>query len=254
MDSDLVQLITDLVMAELGVPSEVSRPAAGPPSAPAPALTRQVLVCPVAGPAGSLDLFWQALREVPDVGWLLVRVPGADLESARRLLVGKFKEIDPVASWDEVIGRVEAVILPTLTVDLMARLSLLLHDQPAAGAALAGIIQGKPVLAGATELNDIRRSSGRLPGGFLTVFHQYVRTLEGLGVQILEPPALVARLDRSRAATVSSSARGRDVVTVEDLEAAARAGQKRLSLAPGTIVTPLAWDKAREMGIEMSFA
>lgn len=266
METDLVQLITELVMAELSKadsePSAASLPVAGkagsetPPSVDPvlPGPRRQVLVCPVVGHSASLDPFWLQLREASEVSWLVVRVPGVCLHSCEQKLLGRCKLIDVPANWNELLGRVEAVVLPTLTTDLMARLSLLLSDVPAAGAALAGIVQGKPVLASASEANEIRRASGRLPGGFLNVFHQYLRQVESLGVQILEPPALIERLAGARAAFAGSSARGRDVVTVEDLEAAVRAGQKQMQLAPGTIVTPLARDKAREMGIEMSFA
>ncbi len=44
------------------------------------------------------------------------------------------------------------------------------------------------------------------------------------------------------------------MVTFSDLEAAARAGLKVLQLTPGTIVTPLAREKAAQMGIEVRFS
>ena len=261
MDSDLVGLITELVLAELGKSAPADAPA---PSAPAPVSEpkpvarpkRLAMICPAPGSTVSQEPLWLALREISDLGWLLVRTPGVCLDQARQALGGgKIQEIDPPSSWDDPVSRVEAGILPVLTIDLMARLGLLLSDQPAAGAAITAIVQGKPVLACASELNQVRRSSGRLPGGFLSVFHQHVRSLEGLGVQVLEPPALANQLGRTKAASApTASARGRDVVTVEDLEAVARAGQKKMMLSPGTIVTPLARDKAAQMGIEMSFS
>ena len=52
---------------------------------------------------------------------------------------------------------------------------------------------------------------------------------------------------------LAARAGGRDVVTVEDVEAVRRSGSKQLQVAMGTIVTPLAAQRASEWGIEVSF-
>ena len=57
-------------------------------------------------------------------------------------------------------------------------------------------------------------------------------------------PVPVAPSDRSG---------GRAVVTVKDVEALRQAGTGRLEVAIGTIVTPLASQRAAEWGIEVSF-
>jgi hypothetical protein len=148
----------------------------------------------------------------------------------------------------------EAVVLPVFRLEVISRTALLLSDVPASAAALAGVMQGIPVLASAHEVDLLKRSSGRLPGPFLSLFHQHLRAVEGMGIQILESDALITRLGARVSAAPTSAGKGRDVITFSDLEAAARAGQKVLQLTPGTIVTPLAREKAAQMGIEVRFS
>ena len=126
-------------------------------------------------------------------------------------------------------------------------------DVPAVAAALHGLSLGIPVYASSFEPEKLRRSTGRLPGGFQSAYFQHLRTVESLGVQVLEASQIANRLG-SKARPLLASARGRDVLTVEDLDAFARSGSRQLKVAPGTIVTPLARDKAQSMGIEVIYS
>ena len=246
MDPSLVQLITDLVMAELsGTETNAEPPACSAPETP----KRKVLLCPA---PGSADPLWAALREVKGVHWLCT-CDDASPDLARKL-GSPVQTTRSKGAWDEVVNEVEAVVLPVLTLELVSKLALLIADRPPVQAALAGVIQGKPVLACSSEPNRLRRASGRLPGGFLSAYHAHLRGLEALGVQLLEPPALAARLSGVFVKSTGDARSGRDVLTVADLEAAARAGTRVLQVAPGTIVTPLARDVAQQMGIEVSFS
>ena len=168
--------------------------------------------------------------------------------------LGPIRWIDPPSLWDELIHSMEAVVLPVFRLEVVSRTALLLSDIPASAAAIAAVMQGIPVLAWAHEVDQVKRASGRLPGPFLSLFHQHLRNVEGMGIQVLETAALVSRLGVRVAAPASAAGKGRDVITVSDLEAAARAGQKFLQLVPGTIVTPLARDMAAQMGIEVKFS
>jgi hypothetical protein len=151
---------------------------------------------------------------------------------------------------------VEAVVLPALPLEVVSKLGLLIPDVPAVAAALEGVMQGRPVWAASLEVDKFRRSSGRLPGGLQSAYYQHLRALEGLGIQVLQPPELARKLQGGAAQTAiaSGSSKGRDVLTVEDLEAALKAGQRVLTLTPGTIVTPLAREKAQTMGIEVIYS
>ena len=72
-----------------------------------------------------------------------------------------------------------------------------------------------------------------------------------MGVTFLGAGELAGALAGPGAASVTSTSTGRDVVTLEDLEAVRRRGQKVLEVSAGAIVTPLARQAAREMGIEV---
>ena len=245
MDASLIQLVTDLVMAEMSR-GEGVKPS--PPVEAAPRGRRLLLV-----PAPSVqaeEALWTGLRELPGVSWTGVRVNGV----CEKRIGDWLRWVDPPAVWDELVHSMEAVVLPVFRLEVISRTALLLSDVPASAAAVAGVMQGVPVLASAFEVDQLKRASGRLPGPFLSLFHQHLRSVEGMGIEVLESAALVARLGRKVAAPVSSARGGRDVVTVSDLEAAARAGQKVLQLTPGTIVTPLARDVAVKMGIEVRFS
>ncbi len=254
MDASLIQLITDLVMAE------VSRSEGAQPSAPAQAAPsgeqarggRRLLLVPAPAPFASMEPLLSSLREVPGVTWTAVRVAGV-CEKRVSAALGVARWVDAPLLWDELVHSMEAVVLPVMRLEILSRVANLLSDVPASAAAVSGVMQGVPVMASSLEVDNLKRSSGRLPGPFLSLFHQHLRTVEGMGVQVLENEALVRRLGARVAAPATAAGKGRDVITVSDLEAAARAGQKVLQIVPGTIVTPLARDMAARMGIEVTY-
>lgn len=238
--------------------AEVNRGEGAPPSpqaAPSGEKARggrRLLLVPAPAPFASMEGLLSSLREVPGIHWTAVRVAGVCEKRVDQAL-GAARWIDPPLLWDELIHSMEAVVLPVFRLEVLSRVAHLLSDVPASAAAVSGVMQGVPVLAGALEVDHLKRSSGRLPGPFLSLFHQHLRTVEGMGIQVLENEALVRRLGVKMAAPAGAAGKGRDVITVSDLEAAARAGQKVLQVVAGTIVTPLARDKAAQMGIEVIF-
>lgn len=213
---------------------------------------RPLLLVPAPAPFSAFEGLLASLRDLSGIAWTGVRVPGVCEKRVSQAL-GPLRWIDAPLLWDELVHSMEAVVLPVLRLEVLSRVANLLSDIPASAAAVAGVMQGVPVLAGALEVNHLKRSSGRLPGPFLSLFHQHLRTVEGMGIQVLENESLVRRLGAKVVALASAAGKGRDVITVSDLEAAARAGQKVLQVVPGTIVTPLARDKAAQMGIEVTF-
>jgi hypothetical protein len=254
LDASLVQLITDLVMAEMSR-GEGQSPSPQVQAAPSGQLSRggrPLLLVPAPAKFATVEPLLAALREVGGISWTAVRVPGVCEKQVGQAL-GEVKWIDPPLLWDELVHSKEAVVLPVFRLEVLSRVANLLSDIPASAAAVAGVMQGVPVLASALEVDHLKRSSGRLPGPFLSLFHQHLRSAEGMGIQVLEQEALVRRLGAWVSPPVSAAGKGRDVITVSDLEAAARAGQKSLQVVPGTIITPLAREKAAQMGIEVTY-
>jgi len=253
LDPSLVQLITEMVMAELGR-GEVSSEGKPSPVDPAPG-RRKLLLVPAPPGVVAKDPLWASLRGLSDVSWSAVKVDGVCPKRVEEAL-GRVHWVDPPATWDDLVHSVQAVVLPVFRLEVITRIALLLGDVPASGAAIAAVMQGIPVFANASEVERLRRSSGRLPGPFLSTFHQHLRGVEGLGVQVLEGEALVRRLSTAQVTVgvASTAHKGRDVITVSDLEAAAASGQKYLQVTPGAIITPLAREKAAQMQIEVRFS
>ncbi|MEW6277739.1 MAG: hypothetical protein AB1758_03875 [Candidatus Eremiobacterota bacterium] len=244
MDS-LIDSITELVLRELAAGSA---PKASQPGAPGPP-GRQVLLCPASGTEAS-EPVWRALRQVEGVSWQVLVDPAASPSNLEARLAGRPWR-PATGPLDDVVQRVEAVVLPSLTLDLLPRLAILLGDRPPVQAAVAALVQGTPVLAAPEEVDRFRRHAARMPAGLVAVVSQHLRTVEGLGVRLLEAGALARELAQPGALPAATASRGRDVVTREDVLSAARAGVKVFEVASGAIVTPLARETARENGIEV---
>ncbi len=266
MDASLIQLITDLVVAELGsgspsggigpgvnpgtsgsaIFSPVVQPSCNGPIPPG----RKVLVCATPAPVDGLVATWEALKAVENITWVVV--PGCNRSESPAVNLSPLYTRAAPAVWDELVSQVEAVVLPALTLEVLSKSSLLIPDVPAVAACLQALSSGVPVYASSFEVEKLKRSTGRMPGGFQTAYFGHLRTVESLGFQVLEASQIAQRLG-GKAKVLATAARGRDVLTVEDVEAFARSGSKVLRVAPGTIVTPLARDVAQSMGIEVSW-
>lgn len=239
MDPSLIDAITEMVLRELqGRSAE---------SVPAPGGGRPVLLCP--GPGKVRAETWELFKGLPGIAWTAV---AWDRFPHERLRGFPARVVSTPPCWEQAVTGVEAVVLPSVRLETLARIALLLGDTPPAAAAVAGVVQGRPVLICAEGVERYRRHSARLPGGFMAVFGSHLRTVESLGIEVLEPPEIAARL-LGHSQSAPSAAGGRDVVTMEDLEAARRRGVTVLEVSSGAIVTPLAREAAKDMGIEVRF-
>lgn len=230
----LIESITELVLAELQAPQKPDLPG------------RKLLLCPARGTDLSGPVY-DALRKL-DVGWLVTVWPGFDEAQVNRALGGR--PWRPASgSPDDLVRSVQAVILPSLTLELLPRLAILLGDLPPVQMAIAGLVQGVPVLAASEEADRFQRHAARLPSKLCGVVQQHLQTVQHLGVQLYPAEALVQQLTHPQAQ--AAPRQGRDVITEEDLLRAVQAGQKVFEVSPGAIVTPLARETARVRGIEV---
>lgn len=254
--NSLVALITERVIEELlrsasTGPEPAAAPSAGPGHPGNPG--RRALLCGAPGSAVEAAT-WKALREAEGVRWVAVDWPGYPADRiARGLGRPADQVVPPPEVWDDLVRSVDAVVLPFAPLDVLARTALLLVDAPPAAAAVAALVQGVPVLAGGEDAERLTRHSSRIPGGLLSVVQGHVRTVQGMGVQLVAPAQIALQLSGGLARPAASASSGRDVVTNEDVMAALQAGQKVLEVAPGSIVTPLARETASRNGIEVRF-
>src|SRR5690606_21413810 len=230
--ASLVALITERVVEELTRGT--------PPPAPSELRSggRRVLV--VGAPGSSVEAAaWQALRPAERLRWVAVDWPGFPAARVERGLGrAPAAAVEPPELWDELVGSVEAVVLPVAPLPVLARTATLLADCPPVGAAVAALVQGVPVFFGNGDTERLTRHSSRIPGGLLSVVQQHVRTVQGMGVRLEAPAQIATALQGGVARPAAAPSGGRDVVTNEDVEAAARAGRKIVEVASGSIVTP----------------
>lgn len=252
----LVAMITERVVEEL------VRSAAGgggatapspPPREPGRPSGRRALLCGAPGSASEAAA-WDALRSVEGVRWVAVDWPGYPVARLERGLGRVPDQVVPAPEvWDDLVGSVEAVVVPFGPLDLLARTALLLADCPPVAAAVAAVVQGVPVFMGRDDSERLTRHSARIPGGLLAVVQQHVRAVQSLGVRLEAPARIAAELSGGRVRSVASASSGRDVVTNEDVMAAVAAGLKVLEVTRGSIVTSLAHETASRNGIEVRF-
>lgn len=235
----LIDSITELVLQELA--------RAQAPAPIRPDNKRKLLLCPAPGSELSGPVY-ESLRKL-DVSWLVTVWPGFPKEKVDALLQRPWcpAQGDP----DSLVRQVQAVVIPSLTLELLPRLAILLGDLPPVQMAIAALVQNVPVLAASEEPDRFRRHAARLPAGLTAVVQQHIRTIEGFGLKILPAQALAEEL--SQTAQKPPQNRGRDVITQEDLLHAVKAGQKLFEVPAGAIVTPLALETARLQGIEVRY-
>ncbi len=229
----LIDVVTELVVQELARGNAPAPPQAAPGK-------RKLLLCPARGTDLSGPVY-EALRRLDDVTWLIP--PGCPAELAD--LLGR--PWRPAQGHpEEVVRQVQAVILPSLTLELLPRMAILLQDLPAVQFAVAALVQGTPVLAAQEEVDRFRRHASQLPSGLTRVVQEHVRAVQEMGVRLLPATAIGDHLCGPKPQTHGR----RDVITHEDV---VRLQTRFLDVPPGAIVTPLALETARMQGIEVRY-
>lgn len=109
----------------------------------------------------------------------------------------------------------------------------------------AGRTNGSIGTAGRVEMGG--RGGGRLAREARRRWQE----MESVGVRAVSLDDVKRPLAAARAARSSFNRAAGGLVTEKDVEQAAREGLGSLMLAPATVVTPLARDRARELGVEL---
>jgi hypothetical protein len=154
------------------------------------------------------------------------------------------------SSWGGLLGNVQLVVVPFLPLAFIAKLANLIADEPCLAAAAAALLEGKPILAGSEDINFMNLHSARMPKGFVEVWQGHVKTVNTLGLQLMDMRNLEGELRRSSGGMLYGTA-GKQVITRDDIVAAHEAGRTSLDYGRGTIVTPLARDLSDQLGVEL---
>lgn len=256
MDAAKLQnLIRDTVQAVL---RERAAKAASPKTAPAPAASQtakaepakpeapraaQILVAVCCSECLRPEVT-AALDELKSAGFVLIE-PGAH-------------ELKERATRERLVAKSDVVLLPSLGDDDAAKIALGIFDEPASRVALSALALGKPLIASPHSPYDGALKS-RSPVLF-NLWQSYRRTLENFGFEIVEAASLsgavqahlAPKTSQGATSTAGASASNgkRIVITAQHIEAAARNG-KSFDVPSGALVTPLARDRARELGVKI---
>ncbi|WP_039235356.1 flavoprotein [Bacillus thermotolerans] len=160
---------------------------------------------------------------------------------------------------------ISALIFPTLTLNTAVKVSLGIADNLATNLASHVIMKGIPIIAardGCDLRSPIREEFGlhKAPQAYVNQVDQYLHQLESFGVKLVKAKELSDVVRASalpcfhKEAQAGSSARVKDVqkrvLTRSDvIEAKQKFFALRVSSA--TIISPLALDTAKELGVEL---
>lgn len=250
----LIEAITELVLQEL----EGSAAVSVPPSKPKPqaGVGTKVLVAP--GGAAADSELWAEIARAEGVAPSVLVWNGFRQDQLPSSCSG-WKLETRTSKWSQVVATRKALVLVGADLSVLGSLANFGGDgMPPASLATAALASGTPVFLDDGCFESIRRHSSRLASGFVRRFEELYRLVSSFGIVSGGAPELGDFLrqvsgDKTVPASPQARSGGRDVVTTEDVEAVRRAGQERLAVALGTIVTPLAAQKAREWGIEVVF-
>jgi hypothetical protein len=252
---DLVDIVTQEVLRRLK--SEV--PAAGPRS------SRKILA-PFCGGTIGLEQGLAALAELSaypaDVA-VVLSAAAERVVGAQRVREALGKDVAIVTDRDPYPGRLlreaDVVAVPVLTQNTAAKLARTFSDTQVTTLVLQALMLGKPVVMAvnaADPLDNGRAGAGmgRAPANLTRALLDNLRLIESYGVRLVDVKHLAAEVVRCfrPAPEPVATAGGRKVlIDVAAVKAALASGSKTLAAPRGAIVTPLAAEVARELGVEL---
>lgn len=177
-------------------------------------------------------------------------------------------ELEPWIDVSEHIRRADLVLVPTLTMNLVARLALGLMDAAATTLILGALLAGKKVLAirdGAEPSGKRGEALGAVPGGspvLWKLLEDRLATVASYGMELIGKDGFLFRMEQlliaprgPQAATQPQAAPASiagAIVTAAEIQSL-RPGTS-LALAPGQRLTPEASDLAARLGLRLRAA
>lgn len=160
-----------------------------------------------------------------------------------------------------LLREADLVLVPVLTQNTAAKLAYTLSDTLATTLIMQALMLGKPVLAAinAADPQDswrIKGNMGKCPPGLSQALRENLRKIEGYGIQLVQVDDLAAGgqkiIDDHKVKTSLSVPQvKKSVLDAAAVKVAVDKGLKRITISQGTIITPLAWDVARDYGVEI---
>lgn len=177
------------------------------------------------------------------------------LEDAVKAASGSFS-YNPVTGlkrnrFKSLVSRADRVVIPFLSVTTLSKIAAMIGDEPVSGVCLQALLQGKPVAVCADNIHSLNYSGVNTGGKLMAAIRHNMEVLKELGIEILQLNSLPGNVPAKKADPATPTVGVKNVVTAGDVAVAAEQKLKLLNFPRGTIVTPLAFDKAKELGIEI---
>ncbi len=256
---EMVQLVTQEIMRQLQ-----HRPVADPEKSTQ--YQHKALVIFTGGTIG----FEQGLAEIKKLQNLCFEITVVLSAAAQEVLgIERIKEelgshISIVTAQSPYPGKLlreaDILIVPVLTQNTAAKLAYTLSDTMVSTLILQGLMMGKPVVAAANAADPLdgwraQYSMGNASAGLVQALQENLKKLARYGMQLVpvETIGSVSQnvLNRQKTVAVNSLTTKKTVLDAAAIQAAAQNGSKRIAVSPGTIITPLAKDTARDCGVEI---
>jgi hypothetical protein len=163
----------------------------------------------------------------------------------------------------ELLRKAEAVIVPVLTQNTAAKLAYNLSDTLASQLIFQALLLGKPVIAAmnAADPEDrwrVENQFSHAAPALKQALKNNLKKLVTYGMRLVPVEALTEEVTNVFAKEVKISGNNRsgrkEIIDQAAITSAARSDVKVLTVAKGSIVTPLAHDLAREHNIEIQFS
>ncbi|VBB05304.1 flavoprotein [Lucifera butyrica] len=162
----------------------------------------------------------------------------------------------------KMLREADLVIVPVLTQNTAAKLAYTLADTLPSILIIQALMFGKPVIAArnAADPRDewrVRNGMGQGPAGLTRVLQENLNRIEGLGIQLVPIEQLAQRAQELLLPKVKPENQRlvrngkRTLVDAAAIRLAAQTGAAEYQAPTGALITPLAWDEAREYGIEI---
>lgn len=160
----------------------------------------------------------------------------------------------------KLLREADIVLVPVLTQNTAAKLAYTLSDTLPSTLIMQALMLGKPVLAAmnAADPQDgwrIKGNMGKCSPALSAALRQNLKKIEGYGIELVQVHDLSAGslkiMDRMANRSFVAPQGKKSVLDAAGIKIAASNGLKHITASKGVLVTPLAWDVAREYGIEI---
>lgn len=248
----LIEEITRLVMEELG---KAGRSVSAPTAPGQDAQNRRILILlddEMEEPLSLFDVLGKTAGSLPRFSVYVPEGIRAVIDSAVISLPLTFLNKIGRGEYGRIVRPFESVILPHLSVTSLTKMANLIGDEVLPGVAISALLAGKPVTVCTDNIQALKFEGLNSHSRLMNMIRLNLKTLEELGFR----PAQIADLPdvlREEPAKLTAPLTGaKCVITREDVMTATARKEKVLNFPRGTIVTPLAHETAKTLGISIN--